>query len=317
MQDATAQGSTRRPIPTADTSGLMLAVAPNPSQQQGISAPWHPAAPTAGGGALPPRGGSGGPSPALVAAASGIHSTARASSSPKNAPNSTAGSPRRLPRRPCSRRSASAPAERQHPRQPRHGRRIPRHRPTTVSRNALAVNLNGGGGGTPAPLPGLSPLTSPAFELKTLDYNDGSVMVPGFDQLATPGGSVDLRAQVRDSATGTYTYSWDTSGLSRRQQHQRHGHRTTSLSTGTPPSPRATAESVTLTVTDPNLDQVSQTYTFWVPAGTGTSTGGTTWNNTTLDPGLLQATAPAFGSQNVSVVEDTGALETSITLPTL
>ncbi len=59
----------------------------------------------------------------------------------------------------------------------------------------------------------LSPPTSPAFELATLDYNDGSLMVPGFDQLATPGGSVDLRAQVRDSATGTYTFSWDTSGL--------------------------------------------------------------------------------------------------------
>jgi hypothetical protein len=39
-------------------------------------------------------------------------------------------------------------------------------------------------------------LTSLAFELVTLHYNDGSPMVPGFDQLATPGGSVDLRAQV-------------------------------------------------------------------------------------------------------------------------
>jgi hypothetical protein len=77
----------------------------------------------------------------------------------------------------------------------------------------------------------------------------------------------------------------------------------------------AKAESTTLTVTDPSLNQVTQTYTFWVPAGTGTATGGTTWNNQALNPGLLAVAAPAFASQNVSVVEDTGALETSINLP--
>ena len=68
----------------------------------------------------------------------------------------------------------------------------------------------------------------------------------------------------------------------------------------------AAADSVTLTVTDPSLSQVSQTYTFWVPAATGSSTGGTTWNNTTLDPGLVQAGAPVFSSKNASVVEDSG-----------
>ena len=139
-------------------------------------------------------------------------------------------------------------------------------------------------------------------------------MVPGHDQLATPGGSVDLRAQVRDSATGTYTYSWNTTGLtdatsiSGSSTYDLTFQWDTTIST-------ATTESVTLTVTDPNLNEVSQTYTFWMPAGTGSATGGTTWNNATLDPGLLQAGAPAFASQNVSVVEDTGALETSINLP--
>ena len=47
---------------------------------------------------------------------------------------------------------------------------------------------------------------------------------------------------------------------------------------------------------------------------TGTATGGTTWNNSTINPGVLQASASAFASQNVSVVEDTGALETSINM---
>jgi hypothetical protein len=88
--------------------------------------------------------------------------------------------------------------------------------------------------------------------LKTLDYNDGSVMVLGFEQLATPGGSFDLRAQVRDSATGTYTYSWSTSGLtssntiSGTSKYDLTFDWNTTIST-------ASAESVTLTVTDPNL----------------------------------------------------------------
>ena len=139
-------------------------------------------------------------------------------------------------------------------------------------------------------------------------------MVPGFDQLATPGGSVDLRAQVRDSATGTYTFSWDTSGLtdatsiSGASTYDLTFQWNTSIAT-------AKAESTTLTVTDPNSNQVSQTYTFWVPAGTGSASGGTTWNNQTLDPGLIQAGAPVVDSQNVSVVAPTGALETSIDLP--
>ena len=139
-------------------------------------------------------------------------------------------------------------------------------------------------------------------------------MVPGYQQLATPGGSVDLRAQVRDSATGTYTYAWATSGLSNATSIS--GASTDDLTFQWDTSiATAGSESVTLTVTDPSLNVVSQTYTFWVPAGTGSATGGTTWNNATLDPGLLQADAPAFASQNVSVVEDTGALETSINLP--
>ena len=147
-----------------------------------------------------------------------------------------------------------------------------------------------------------------------MDYNDGDVMVPGHDQLATPGGSVNLMAQVRDSATGTYTYSWDTSGLSDATSIS--GSSTSNLTFQWDTTiATATTESVTLTVTDPDLSEVSQTYSFAIPAGTGSATGDTDWNNSTLDPGLLQADAPAFASQNVSVVEYTGALETSINLP--
>jgi len=172
----------------------------------------------------------------------------------------------------------------------------------------------------PAPTParpaiaGAQPLTSPPLTVYTLDYNDGNVFVPGFDELATPGGSVDLRAQVRDSATGTYTYTWNTTGLadatgiSGGSTYDLTFHWNTTITV-------ATSESVTLTVTDPGLNVVSQTDTFQVPAGTGSTTGGTTWSNQELPPNLVQPDAPAIASQNVSVVADTGALETSIALP--
>ena len=153
---------------------------------------------------------------------------------------------------------------------------------------------------------GTSQQTSPPLTVYTLDYNDGNVFVPGFNELATPGGSVDLRAQVRDTATGTYTYSWNTTGLTDATGIA--GANTFDL-TFQWNTTIATAknESVTLTVTDPNQNVVSQTYTFQVPAGTGSATGGTTWNNQELAPNLIQPEAPAIASQNVSVVADTGA----------
>ena len=161
---------------------------------------------------------------------------------------------------------------------------------------------------------GASQQTSPAFTVYTLDYNDGNVFVPGFNELATPGGSVDLRAQVEDSATGTYTYSWNTAGLTDATNIAGAGTYDLTFQWNTTIA-TAKDESVTLTVTDPNLNQVSQTYTFQVPAGTGTATGGTTWNNQELPPNLVQADAPGIASQNVSVVAATGSLETSINLP--
>ena len=101
----------------------------------------------------------------------------------------------------------------------------------------------------------------------------------------------------------------------RRHQHQRLEHFRPHVLSGTPRSPRPRPSRSRLPSPIPSSNVVSQTYDFAIPAGTGSATGGTTWNNSTLDPGLLQAGAPAFGSQNVSVVEYTGALETSINMP--
>ena len=61
-----------------------------------------------------------------------------------------------------------------------------------------------------------TPPSSPsaAFTLFTLDYNHGTVLVPGFAGYATLGGAMDLRAQARGSVTSGYTFSWNTSSLS-------------------------------------------------------------------------------------------------------
>ena len=299
-----------RPQGESDSALVQLNInGSDSSQAAGLSAPWHPAAPSGGGGAMPPRGGSGGPSAALVAASSPGGSGGGSLRSTPSAPGSTssAGASSALLSTlglgaggSASSSSAGALAG-------------SGAAGTTVSRNSSASALNGGAN---APLKkGLVHTdTSPAFELLTLDFNDGSVMVPGHAQLATPGGSVNLMAQVRDTATGTYTYSWNTTGLSDATSIS--GSSTSDLTFQWDTSiATAAAESVTLTVTDPSSNVVSQTYDFAIPAGTGSATGGTTWNNSTLDPGLLQAGAPAFGSQNASVVEYTGALETSINMP--
>ncbi len=284
---------------SSDSAGdwLNLSAAASDSTESPIADERQPAKPPGGGAAMAPRGGSG----ALA--------TGRGSIQPLRVPPPTQNAGSASPAASAAASSALLSALGLGAAGASSGAAAPAGAAPTVTRNAAAVTLSGGaapakGGvdspGTGTTTPGgvvndssssLSPPTSPAFELATVDYNDGSLMVPGFDQLATPGGSVDLRAQVRDSATGTYTFSWDTSGLtdatsiSGASTYDLTFQWNTSIAT-------ANAESATLTVTDPNSDQVSQTYTFWVPAGTGSATGGATWNNQTLDPGLIQAGAP-------------------------
>ncbi len=265
------------------------------TQPSGLSAPWKPASQLgAGGGALPPRGGSG-----SVAAGVAIATAKSAATTTPAAPNPTSSSSSAASSALLSTLGLSAGAS---------------QGGTTVSRNALAAALNSKAGpGAIHPGDGATPLTSPAFTLLTLDYNQGTVMVPGFDQLATPGGAVDLRAEVVDSNAGTYTYSWNTTGLtdatgiSGSSSYDLTFHWDTTIST-------ANSESVTLTVTDPDSNQVSQTYTFWVPAGSDSTTGGTTWASS-LDPGAIAASSPAVSSDNVSVVSATGALAAAIDMP--
>src|SRR5690606_34932436 len=116
------------------------------------------------------------------------------------------------------------------------------------------------------------------FPLYTLDHNYGTVLFPGFVHYATPGGHVDLRAQVRDTAVASY--SWDTSGLTEALNIS--GTSTYRLQFDWDVEiPAATTNTATLTVTDTNNDTEVQTYTFRLPEsdqiGGGSGGSSETW----------------------------------------
>ena len=158
------------------------------------------------------------------------------------------------------------------------------------------------------------------FVLHTLDYQHGTVLFPGAVQYGALADTVDLRAQVRDDVASAYTFSWDTSGLG--------GDATLLAGTGTTDyrlqfkwiadHPIAAVRSVTLTATQSTtgLTEV-QTYSFYLPTGSVSGSGGgttATWPEA-LGPDLLLAGSPAFGSHDVAVDANRGALDAAIMLP--
>jgi RHS repeat-associated protein len=182
--------------------------------------------------------------------------------------------------------------------------------PAATDPTGTSAALPGGGGFGASPDAMLSFTHFPVY---TLDYNAGSVLLPGADRLATPGGDVDLRAQVANTTVSSY--SWDTSGLTDA----------TSIS-GTSSDDltfqwdstvaTATTNSVTLTVTNSSSQTEVQTYTFQVPVGTGSAgTGTATWP-TSLSPDTVSPGAPVIPVHNVSVDANSGSLGTAIALPT-
>ena len=124
---------------------------------------------------------------------------------------------------------------------------------------------------------------------------------------------MDLRAQT--TGTTGVTYSWNTSGLTNATSIG--GTSTFDLtftwSTTVLMSPQV--DSVTLTATNASSQQESQTYYFLVPTTTSGSGSGPTWP-TTLSPDTVSSSAPSWSGDGVSVNADSGALDTTITLPT-
>ena len=152
----------------------------------------------------------------------------------------------------------------------------------------------------------------PYYPLYTLDYVDGTVFFPNTYQLATLGDSVDLRAQT--SGTTGVTYSWNTSSLSPVNSVTGTSTYDLQFKWNTSNLTGPSVASVTLTATNASSQQESQTYYFLVPKGSGPGGSAPTWPQS-LSPDTISPDAPAWSSDNVSVAADSGALDTTIPLP--
>ncbi len=120
-------------------------------------------------------------------------------------------------------------------------------------------------------------------------------------------------AQV-ENASGV-TFSWDTSGLT--NAYDISGTSSYDLTfTWDASITSQTVNSVTLTATNGGGQQEIQTYYFLLTKGTNTyATGSADWP-TTLSPDTVNPGAATWSSDDVSVDANSGALDTSIALPT-
>jgi hypothetical protein len=293
------------------------------SSQTGIPDHWRPANNGGGGTALPPRGGSGnGAPPSATGPAHGDTGAIQFPQAPQSPPaipflpltRGSAPGADTVGAAPVVTRNAAAIAQSQGGGSGGGAARSIRHfgfgggtLPTIINENPSSMPASTDGNGS-----GFSAMSFPYFPLYVLDENNGIVLFNGQYQQATLNTSVDLYAQVK--GTTVSTFSWTTSG-----------NFTGTGLTGTStyhvhfqwPGTQASAqlESVTLTVTDANSHQESETIDFQVPTSNiVTMPSSASWP-VTIPADLVQPGAPAIASQGVSVDAISGALDTSIDLP--
>jgi RHS repeat-associated protein len=330
--DSAAAGGWRSSVPTpapkpvastAQQAGDWLDLspaAPEESGETGISTPWAPAKRSGGGAALPPRGGS---FPATQAAVNAMvraqtnhGQTAAQPSAPPTIPGvylpspptsgPAAGSANPVVTRNAAAQklAQSAPLPTANP-----SKVVPSSSgiPVTIAENPSSLPSSTAGNGSLAAMNSF-----PYYPLYTLDYIDGTVFFPNTYQLATLGGSVDLRAQT-SGITGV-TYSWNTSNLSPVNSITGTGTYDLQFKWNTNNYTGPSVASVTLTATNASSQQESQTYYFLVPNGGPAAGGAPTWPQS-LSPDTISPGSPSWASDDVSVTADSGALDTTIPLP--
>jgi len=297
---------------------LSLSPAASDSDELGILTPLHPAKPAAGGTAQAPPGGSG----ALSAPAHGAITPLRVPP-PAPAPSSAAGGSAALLAAAAGSASPAPASPAGSAPQPAPAGPAKAIVPPRISLKSFDGGPPGSSGGSPpgstvysvtGNSSGASQNTFAYFPVYVLDWNDGSVMMPGADQYATFGKYVDLRAQV--IGTTVSSISWDTSQLSPINfSSATNTYRLTFAWSGSHPA--AAQEPLTLTVTDINSHTETFTYEFWVPQGSGTAMccGSTASWPSSLPPDQVLAQAPALDSHNVSVDATSGSLNTTLNLP--
>ena len=183
----------------------------------------------------------------------------------------------------------------------------------------------GSSGGTVSPssipdttIDNLAGLVSfPYFDVYVHDNNNGVVLWPGVEQLATLNGWVDLVAQVSGATVSSYSWTISPSTVPSFVS----GTSTDQLNFRWPTEVPVPGEvTVTLAVTDTSSQIETYTYDFWLPSdgnvATGSGGGGTnaTWP-TSLAPSQELESAPSFASNNATVDATSGSLDTEIDLP--
>jgi len=158
------------------------------------------------------------------------------------------------------------------------------------------------------------PTNAPTANLpfSTLDVNAGQVFYPGAYQLATLGGNVELRAQLKNASGASF--NWNTAGLTNATAITGAATADLTFQWNTSNS-TATTNSATLAVTSGGAT-TSQTYTFQVPAGSGATagTGTTTWPQV-LSPDAVSPSAPTLGVHYGTVDANSGSFDTMVALP--
>ena len=306
---------------TTPGEGKLASAGAEASTAQGLTSPWKSANRAGGGAAMAPRGGSGsGAQSSTLAAIQGRSPLPHAVSppaAPPTIPGVFTGSPgagatgvgasaapggsvvsRNTAAQSLPAGSVTASSSRSS---------IASGIPVFITENRSSAPYSPTSGGLNQPL-----VQFPYFPLYTLDYIQGAVLFSGGYEIGIPNGNVDLRAQVKNG-TGV-TFSWNTSGLTNAYNISGTSTYDLTFTWSASLSSQAT-DSVTLTATDTNGHQEVQTYYFLIDTGTNSSPIGSANWPTTIPPDTVLAGGQSTGSDGVSVDSNSGALDTSIALP--
>ncbi len=286
-----------------------------------------------GGAALAPRGGSGGPSSTTAAPRASVNRSGLPASTPAAGGGGSAAALLAAVAGGSNSRDALIPTAGGMLAQAAPAK--PLRQGTTPGSTTGGSSPRGGGiiadtgGSSSSGSPGLGSIADPVFSnssgpsqnsfayfpMYVLDVNDGVVLFPGVDQLASPGGLVILQAQV--SGTTVSSYNWNTSALSADATSIAGS--TTYQLTFKWGSEFGTnhVDPITLSVTDSNSHTETYTYDFQLfqgGGGSGSGGGNSTWPQS-LAPDTISAADPAWASDGATVDSNSGALDTSIPLP--
>jgi YD repeat-containing protein len=158
----------------------------------------------------------------------------------------------------------------------------------------------------------------PNFEFYTFNLSTATIFFPSAYQYATLGGTTVLSAQLRmqppNSGSYSYSFDWDTSGLT----HAASTSTTDNLLSITWNNTNATAavDTVTLRVYVNGAGPYSETYSFYVPTAADGGAGAAALMPEVIGPDARRPGATTIPTHNAEIEALTGAVRTAVALPT-